>query len=316
MLASGGTGYGHGINIARSKQLYGPYESCPHNPVMRQTDPQALIQRSGHGMPVVTQNGEWWCLYLCGRRNEGNYTTVGRETALDRIIWDDNGWFRVGDGVPSVSAVVPELDECVYTHERSFDFRGGIPVDFEWVRNPDKSLYTIGEDGLTLYTGDYPLYAIGSKNTLLHREEELSYCAELEFEFTPESEGQQAGLVCYYSTVSYVSLARVLGGIELVINRNNGEELITSLKLSLDKKISFKVEVKGLERSFYYRDGDNWRLIYRLEDCIYLCDEGVKNDPKRHTGTLVGMYCNNSGKGGRVPMVIKRFKYNNIKESC
>ena len=26
MLAEGGTGYGHGINVARSKNLYGPYE--------------------------------------------------------------------------------------------------------------------------------------------------------------------------------------------------------------------------------------------------------------------------------------------------
>src|SRR5699024_7330375 len=30
VLAEGGTGYNHSMTIARSKSLYGPYESCPH----------------------------------------------------------------------------------------------------------------------------------------------------------------------------------------------------------------------------------------------------------------------------------------------
>ncbi|MCG4811542.1 family 43 glycosylhydrolase, partial [Faecalibacillus intestinalis] len=39
IVAEGGTGYGHGINVGRSKNFYGPYECSPYNPVMRQKDP-------------------------------------------------------------------------------------------------------------------------------------------------------------------------------------------------------------------------------------------------------------------------------------
>jgi len=55
MLAEGGTGYGHGINVARSKNLYGPYEESPYNPVLRQFNPDAPIQRTGHGNIIETQ---------------------------------------------------------------------------------------------------------------------------------------------------------------------------------------------------------------------------------------------------------------------
>lgn len=41
IVAEGGTGYGHGINVGRSKNFYGPYECSPYNPVMRQKDPAA-----------------------------------------------------------------------------------------------------------------------------------------------------------------------------------------------------------------------------------------------------------------------------------
>ncbi|MDE7206679.1 MAG: hypothetical protein K2N90_05900, partial [Lachnospiraceae bacterium] len=42
---------------------------------------------------------------------------------------------------------------------------------------------------------------------------------------------------------------------------------------------------------------------------IYLCDEGVPDDPKRHTGTLVGIYANNGGCGTRIPADFDYFEY-------
>ena len=54
--------------------------------------------------------------------------------------------------------------------------------------------------------------------------------------------------------------------------------------------VYLKVVVEKLTRAFYYSyDGENWELVDVLENCIYLCDEGVPDDPKRHTGTLVGI---------------------------
>lgn len=46
--AEGGTGDGHQVSVARAKTLFGPYERCPYNPIMRQKDPQGYLQRCGH----------------------------------------------------------------------------------------------------------------------------------------------------------------------------------------------------------------------------------------------------------------------------
>lgn len=74
--------------------------------------------------------------------------------------------------------------------------------------------------------------------------------------------------------------------------------------------VYLKVVVEKLTRAFYYSyDGENWELVDVLENCIYLCDEGVPDDPKRHTGTLVGIYANNGGCGSRKAADFDYFKY-------
>lgn len=109
-LAEGGTGPEHRITVARSKELMGNYEPCPYNPIMRQMDEKAALQRCGHGKPVCTQNGEWYMVYLCGRRLVDQYSILGRETALDPITWTKDGWPIVNnlDG-PSVLQIKPNL---------------------------------------------------------------------------------------------------------------------------------------------------------------------------------------------------------------
>ncbi len=291
MVAEGGTGYGHGISIARSKDLYGPYENCPYNPILRQTDPEALIQRSGHGKLVETQNGQWYCMYLCGRRNGGNYTTIGRETALDPVIWTEDGWFIINDKRPSLEQEMPGLPMTVYEQNGFYDFKkGSLSLDWEWVRNPDDSKWRFTDKGLRLYVCKGDLYDTAAKNILVRRESELSYNAETKLTFVPESINDKAGLTCYYSTSTYIRFDRCSKGIELVINRNMGEEEIALVHYD-GAEVYLRVEVRGLTRRFLYSvDGIDWTEVNTLENCIYLCDEGVPNDRKRHTGTLVGIF--------------------------
>lgn len=74
--------------------------------------------------------------------------------------------------------------------------------------------------------------------------------------------------------------------------------------------VYLRVQADGLTRSFYYSyDGKAWKLVGTLENCIYLCDEGVPDDRKRHTGTLVGIYANNGGCGSRKPADFDYFRY-------
>jgi xylan 1,4-beta-xylosidase len=90
--AEGGTGPGHRVTVSRSKELFGNYEPCPYNPIMRQDDPDAAIQRCGHGDLVDTPDGRWYMVYLCGRMIGDGYSILGRETALDPVTWTADGW--------------------------------------------------------------------------------------------------------------------------------------------------------------------------------------------------------------------------------
>lgn len=318
IVAEGGTGYGHGINIGRSKHLLGPYESSPYNPVMRQLDPSAPIQRAGHGKLIQTQNGDWWCYYLMGRPNQGNYTTIGRESGLDPVQWTEDGWFTINHGNgPSNEQIAPDLPECKFDRWTFDDFdQDTLALGWEFVRNPDQGSYSLTErpGHFRIWTRDGQLNEIRAKNTLLRREQELSYTASTKLEFYPENDGEQAGLTCYYSTATYArfSLCYENGRkLQLVINRNHGEELMAEVDNIKECPIFLKVEVNKLTRSFYYSyDGEQWELAGVLENCIYLCDEGVPDDPKRHTGTLVGIYANNGGCGTRIPADFDFFDYN------
>lgn len=312
IVAEGGTGYGHGINIARSKNLYGPYEVCPYNPVLRQTDPTSIIQRSGHGDLVETQNGQWWCTYLCGRRNGGNYTTVGRETALDPVYWTDDGWFYINDRKPSIEQEMPNLPAKLYDKNTYYNFsEGKLSLDWEWVRNPDNDNWCFENDCFKLNTQKGFMYDIEAKNILVRREQELSYTAETKMTFNPNNTGYQAGIACYYSTVSYIRFGRCSDGLELVINRNRGEERVTVITNIFAETLYLKVDVKGLERSFYYReDGKEWKMAAVLPNCIYLCDEGVPGDRKRHTGTMVGIYGLSGNNEESIEAKFEYFKYN------
>ena len=95
-----------------------------------------------------------------------------------------------------------------------------------------------------------------------------------------------------------------------MINRNHGEELISQVDNIKEQSIYLKVVVDKLTRSFFYSyDGEQWKPAGVLENCIYLCDEGVPDDRKRHTGTLVGIYANNGGCGSRIPADFDYFEY-------
>lgn len=319
ILAEGGTGYGHGINTGRSASLYGPYEPSPHNPVMRQLDPDSPIQRTGHGKLVQTQNGDWWVTYLCGRPNGGHYTTIGRETALDPVQWTEDGWFTVNNGKgPSLEQICPVLPQSNYPTFEKDDFDDTeLNINWEFVRNPDFNSFSLTERRgyARIYTQSGQLFELNSKNTLVHREEELCYTAETALEFAPE-DTEQAGLTCYYSTATYARLSLCKRNnsrcIELAINRNRGEEIIALAENVPEGKIYMRVEVEHLTRKFYYgTDKDNMTLLYTLENCIFLCDEGVPDDPKRHTGTLVGIYANSGGRNNRIPADFDYFIYNN-----
>ena len=328
MVAEGGTGYGHGINVARSKNLMGPYETSPYNPVMRQKDPDAPIQRAGHGKLVEAADGSWWCCYLCGRPNEGKYTTVGRETAIDPVQWTSDGWFTINGGNgPSLSQNAPNLPQLRYENLDKDDFdKPTLSSEWEFVRNPDFGTCSLTERPgfFRIWTRDGCLNERRAKNTLVKREKELCFEAETSLDFYPKKDGEQAGLVSYYSTSTYIRLSLCFEGgrkIQLVKNDGNGETLVSEISGILEQRIFLKICVNHQSRTYFFGyDKKTWQKVGEINPCLFLADEGRPNSgEKRHTGTLTGIYANNGGCGSRIPADFDffnmDFKIDNAEES-
>lgn len=314
IIAEGGTGYGHCIAVARSRNIWGPYENCPYNPVMTQADPDARIQRAGHGKLVQSQNGEWWVTYLCARRNSGNYTTIGRETALDPVKWTDDGWFVINElKGPSDIQRVPDLPEYVFEDKTFDDFNDNrLSFDWEFVRNPDNTSWSLKDRPgyYRIWTGDCDLYDLKAKNTLLRRETEHCYEASLKLEFNP-SEGEEDGLTCYYGIANYAKVFLTYDqGLKVKAVEIRNSEITTLGELAVNSNIIYlKLKTEKQKRSFYYsEDNKPWTLVGTIEDATFLCDEGVLVG-KHHTGTLVGMYANNGGNGSRLSADFDWFAY-------
>lgn len=295
--AEGGTGEGHRITVSRARELFGVYEPCPYNPIMRQEDPTAPIQRCGHGKPVMTQNGEWYMVYLCGRQIDGKYSMLGRETALDPITWTADGWPLVNRRKgPGYLQKKPNLPENHLENDVTLDLTGQAlsPV---WVtpRVPETDAIVIKENILYLKGSKAPLSSVNSRNILLRRQTDFKFDAEVTFDMQNMSEGQQEGLICYYDENTWVTFGmhRTKKGCVIKAWEHIGLEDIVHEEIWLPEQtgaITYRVETDYLKRSFSYKIGENvWQPYKTLENVYYLCDEGVHMG-KRFTGAMIGMY--------------------------
>ena len=92
LAAEGGTGAGHRISAARSKNVWGPYENCPYNPILRQDDACGYLQNCGHGKLLQAADGRWFLCFLCLRRDPDGTAPMGRETSIAEVTWTPDGW--------------------------------------------------------------------------------------------------------------------------------------------------------------------------------------------------------------------------------
>ena len=89
--------------MQRADSPFGPYEACPHNPILSHRDnPDGSISCTGHADLEVDQNGNWWLVCLgirpsCTPQRGLKLHHLGRETFLSPVKWDEEGWPVVGN---------------------------------------------------------------------------------------------------------------------------------------------------------------------------------------------------------------------------
>lgn len=298
-LAEGGTGKGHMVTVARSRCLRGPYEDCPYNPILRQTDEAGVLQCCGHGKPVSIPDGRWFMVYLCSRFLNGKWGMLGRETALDEIIWTKDGWPVIKGGrKPSTMAPLPIglAEKSIGNERRLYHIESGIGNFNGWMcpRTIDSSRQKISPDGLISIKGDgYDLCDRRCRSLLLKWQPDFEFTAEFEM-YLPEPDekvdvlaSSEAGLTLYYDENTFIKFAVTNGSV--FVKEYIGDRYVRELQKDFSiigrDSLIMKIETKGLTRRFYL-DG---KLIGTLEQVTSICSEGYDKG-KRFTGATYGVY--------------------------
>jgi len=85
----------HMVTAARSKSIDGPWEDCPHNPIVHTRSAEEPWWSRGHASLVEGPSGDWWMVY---HGYENGFRTLGRQTLLEPVEWTSDGWFRATGG--------------------------------------------------------------------------------------------------------------------------------------------------------------------------------------------------------------------------
>ena len=259
LISEGGTEMGHNLTIARSRDIRGPYESNPSNPILshfRRVAQSNQIQATGHGDFVQAPDGSWWVVFLAFRRYGGDYHHLGRETFLAPVTWED-GWPVVNGGNPvNTEMKVPASWTADIPSPSAWREEFDSTLGPEWIhiQNPDSTRYRIADGSLTL-KGNGPLNENDHPTFVGVRQESPVFSAETKVSL--ESPSGSAGIVAYQSPEGFASVSVERGraclrlrlkSVEAIIGEVplKGYEAVLGIKSEDGLKYEFLVDGKTL----------------------------------------------------------------------
>lgn len=201
------------VTIARSDSPYGPYEPCPHNPILSHRSLKSGIHATGHADLVQAQDGSWWAVFL-GIRPVGYPMRhhLGRETFLAPVSWTDDGWPIIGNGgrfgTVMDSPPWPEVRWPLQPIREDFD-DPKLGFDWTFLRNPAPGSWSLRESPgyLVLHGTKDTLDDAGAPAFVGRRLSHLSCKIAAALDFEPASEGEEAGLTVFMNGKYHYDLA-------------------------------------------------------------------------------------------------------------
>ncbi|WP_328595421.1 family 43 glycosylhydrolase [Rugamonas rivuli] len=254
VLAVGGTSgpaTSHMVIAARSRSIHGPWENCPHNPIVHTASADEPWWSRGHASVVEGPGGDWWMVY---HGYENGFRTLGRQALLEPIEWTADGWFRAkggklakalpkprgGTAGPSGLALSDDFSSTRFGVQWSFF--APEPDEMRRVRYEDNSLVIRGKGNslgdsspLTCITGD--------------RDYEASVVLEM-------SDDAQGGLTLFYSQRGYcgVGFSR-----KKMFTYQYGEEQSWMREDINAERVHIRVTNRSQVVTFHYSlDGERW----------------------------------------------------------
>ena len=284
LISEGGTEMGHSLTVARSRDIWGPYESNPLNPILTQFREAAQgnqIQGTGHGDFVQAPDGSWWVVFLGFRRYGGDFHHLGRETFIAPLTWV-SGWPVINDGAP-INALMSVPASWTAEAPAKKAWRQGFdaPLGPEWiyVQNPEVARYYMNKGRLNL-VGASPLEDNDHPTFVGVRQESPGIVAETKVRL--ETSSGEAGIVAYQNPEGFVSLAVGHGRATLRLKLKSVSTVLGTALLKKGKEAVLRIVS---EDGNMYRFEVNGKELGHLETSL-LSSEVAGG----FTGVVLGLY--------------------------
>lgn len=301
LLAEGGTSYGHMVTIFRSANLYGPYESCPHNPILSHKDSDSSIQCVGHGDIFEDQNQNWWMTALGIRQLGPSLHNLGRETFLTPILWTEDGWPVAGNGGtldyqmdgPLPATVLPVNNEFIDTFTSS-----SLRSEYNFIKNPAMDNYQLSPESgtLTLDGQEYSMSEpVKSPVFIGVRQKEFITVTTAQILVNSLKDNQKVGICAYYSPSYHyeIYLTKVNGQYQVCLNKRvHDMEAVTAFHvLNAPRVLYLHIESARDFYTFSYSTDESDFVILGKGATAGLCSEGTSS--MTFVGTYLGMFAEN-----------------------
>ena len=318
IVAEGGTGYGHCVTLARAKSVWGRFETAPDNPVLTSDQEDSLaLKKCGHGDLVDTPDGEWYLVHLCSRPLSGQkWCTLGRESAIQKVCWDQEGWLGLSAGgrfakvyVPEPGERLPACDDSAGMEQKGMrlaecgqkvvrdEFEGKeLPVYYTSPRVSYEGFADLAaRPGYLRLKGQESLNSLHHVSLIALRQQTVWARAVTCVEFKPDYPEQAAGLAYLYDAMNFYLLVKTAdeqGQSVLTLLKSDGGVITDEMEpvfVPADGPIELKAELSedGCEVGFFFRyDGLNWRRAGKEQSTKIVTDEHCRG----FTGAHFGMY--------------------------
>jgi len=228
-------------------------------------------------------------------RPTGGYTTMGRETFMARVIWE-NGWPVVNPGVGIMtSELVIDLDEWIpeegasipgVSHKYVFSKMDELGPEFMQLRNPNpEAVKLIPGEGLRLLCQKAKLNEEKNTTFVGIRQDCHAFEAGVSLETDGLFEGAKAGIVLLQSNEFHLRLE--YSGLRgyAVLCQNGVDEVITSDFLA-EGKVSLVMQVFGTKANLLMGVGSEVKPLAMGIDISSLSTEVAGG----FVGCTIGMY--------------------------
>lgn len=314
--AQGGTVWSHEEVVSRSKTLAAhSFETEPDGPFITNFDtPDFYLQKQGHGALTNTPSGEWYYASLVGRplhhetesaHDPRGWCTLGRETAIQKVEWDDEGWPRIVGGHGGQVMVDAPKDatesEASTEHSRHDEFQSEhLDLDWNTLRQPFTKDMGLTGDGQLILKGKNTLSSTFDVSMVAQRWQTFNFDAETKVKFDPYTYQQMAGLTNFYNDKHwswiYITWDENRGHV-IEVAQNDNNQYTSFLKdeaIKIPENVDyvwFRTKVRKLSYHYEYSfDGQTWHEIAVQLDAAILSDDYVlQNYGGFFTGAFVGL---------------------------